>query len=89
MRQLSDREWCAWVTRRLARTISSEAPEGIGRTQAAWDAVDAPSAELIEELQRVAKGQGSRETATELATQLRAAWNRAGIRHRAAQEAAA
>lgn len=71
------RDWTMMVTRRLVTTIGEDAPAGIGRWPRAWEVVEAPSVAFLDEIEKVERGEGSREAVVRAGVELREAWQEA------------
>ena len=79
---MREREWTDRLSDRLHELVSAEAPAGLGTWAPAWEIVEAPSGELLDELSRIEDGGGSRDRAKRLAVRLREAWREAGQQYR-------
>lgn len=74
-------QWTAHLCRRLHAAVIREVPAGIGAWDEAWRIVEAPSAALLRELERIERGRGSRERAKRLALAVLEAWRTAAARY--------
>jgi hypothetical protein len=67
----SDRLWG-----RLAQTVGSEAPEGIGRIGSVWESVEPSSAELFEVNRRFREGEAEKEALDQAAVRVLGEWRK-------------